>query len=435
MKNEESTRPDPAAPPDIAIPYWLKPLYPPPMRFHFLHAADLHIDSPLASLGAKDAGVAAAFARANRAAVEALVKEAIDSGAKFVVISGDVFDGDWKDAATGLFFARRLGELHRAGIPTFLIKGNHDADSVMSRSLILPESAQTFASSRAETKVIESLRVALHGRSFGTRGVPDDFLASYPGGREGWLNIGLLHTGLDGARGHESYAPCTVEELRRFGYDYWALGHIHAAEIVARDPWIVYPGNIQGRSPRETGVKGVMRVTVDDGRVVAVEPVPLDFARWAHEEVDVSGCVDEADILPLIRAALARAQAAAGDKPLAIRLTLIGETPAHASLVAHSETLQDEARAMGFQVSGECWVERLKIATRAPPRVALAGADALDIEALVAAAADDPEFASVIAEIKTSVADKLPRELRERAFADKDAIAALARDLLAGTRA
>ena len=161
------------------------------MRFHFIHAADLHIDSPLASLGLKDPAVAARFARANRDAVEALVKETIDSRAAFLIIAGDIFDGDWRDVSTGLFFTRALGDLHRAGIPTLIIKGNHDADSVIARSLTYPENTLTFASNRAETKTLDALRVALHGRSFGTRGVPDDFVSSYPARREGWLNIGL----------------------------------------------------------------------------------------------------------------------------------------------------------------------------------------------------------------------------------------------------
>src|ERR1700729_3603425 len=127
------------------------------MRFHFIHAADLHIDSPLASLGLKDPAVAARFARANRDAV-------------------DIFDGDWRDVSTGLFFARALGDLHRAGIPTLIIKGNHDADSVIARSLTYPENTFTFASNRAETKTLDALRVALHGRSFGVRNPPGEFL-------------------------------------------------------------------------------------------------------------------------------------------------------------------------------------------------------------------------------------------------------------------
>jgi exonuclease SbcD len=406
------------------------------MRFHFIHAADLHIDSPLASLGVKDASVAARFARANRTAVEALVKETIEGGAKFLIIAGDIFDRDWKDVSTGLFFARQLGALHRADIPTFIVKGNHDAESVMSRGLTYPDSAFTFAAPKAETKHLEALRVAIHGRSFASRGVPDAFVGSYPARREGWLNIGVLHTGLDGARGHETYAPCTVEDLKRFGYDYWALGHIHAGEIVSREPWVVYPGIVQGRSVRETGAKGAMRVTVEDGRIVGVEPLELDAARWAHEYCDVSACEDEAQVLAPIGAALAHAQAKAGGRPLAVRVTLTGVSSAHARLVAHRERLEDESRGLGFRISSDCWVERVKIATQAPPRAAPKDEpDALDVEGLIAAAADDPEFAQTLTEITAGIAEKLPRDLRGEIGGDTRALAALARDFLNGERA
>ena len=405
------------------------------MRFDFIHAADLHIDSPLASLGVKDPDVAARFARANRKAVEALVKETIQSGAKFLIIAGDIFDRDWKDVSTGLFFARQLGELHRADIPTFIVKGNHDAQSVMSRELPYPSSAFTFAATKAETKHLEALRVALHGRSFAERGVPDNFVKSYPARREGWLNIGVLHTGLDGARGHETYAPCKIEDLKLFGYDYWALGHIHAGEIVSRDPFVVYPGIVQGRSVRETGAKGAMRVTVEDGKIVAVEPLELDAARWAHEFCDVSACADEAAVLEPIAAALARAQKQAGGRPLAIRITLTGVSPAHARLVAHRERLEEEARALGLQAASDCWVERVKIATKAPRAAPKDEPDTLDIEGLIAAAADDPEFAQTLAGITASLEEKLPRDLRGAFAGDAGALAALARDFLNGERA
>jgi len=403
-----------------------------PMSFTFIHAADLHIDSPLESLGAKDPAVAARFARAGRAAVEALVRETIESEAKFLIIAGDVFDGDWKDVSTGLFFVRQLGELFRAKIPVYIIKGNHDADSQMSRALRYPENVHTF-SARGESRLIEPLRVALHGRSYAQRAAPDDFVASYPARREGFLNIGVLHTGLDGRPGHDPYAPCTVADLRRFGYDYWALGHIHAAEIVDRDPFVVYSGNVQGRSPRETGPKGFVRVTVDDGRIAAVEPVAIDAARWAHESVDVSAAVDEPEALALIAEALQRAHLQADGRPLAARITLTGETPAHARLVAHREALEAEARARGFEIGADCWVERLRVATQPPPPRALsAEPDGLDVEALIAAAAAEPEFAAVVAELRRAVVEKLPTVLREElALGD---VAALARDFLAGER-
>ena len=293
-----------------------------------------------------------------------------------------------------------------------------------------------FASNKAETQLIEPLRVALHGRSFGARGVSSDFVSTYPARREGWLNIGLLHTGLDGARpGHESYAPCTTADLARFGYDYWALGHIHAPEIVSDNPWIVYPGNLQGRSPRETGAKGAMRVTVDDGRIVEVAPVALDAARWAHELIDVSAIAEAKEASELIDAALARAVAIAEGRPVAVRLTLTGVTPAHAHLVAAREAMEDDARALGFHHSPDCWVERLKLTTRAPPpKPALSHEpDLIDIDALVAAAAEDAEFAAVLADLTKSVAEKLPRELHLDLTPER--LAELARDLLNGARA
>ncbi len=403
------------------------------MRFSFIHAADLHIDSPLAALGAKDAEVAATFAAAGRTAVERLIAETIESGAKFLLVAGDVFDGDWRDVTTGLFFVRQLGKLDRAGVRTFLIKGNHDAENRMSRGLTLPASAHMFEARKSQTQVIEPLRVAIHGRSFPERETPEDFLASYAPRREGWLNIGLLHTSLNGSRGHVPYAPCTSQDLARFGYDYWALGHIHAAEIVARDPWIVYPGNLQGRSPRETGPKGAIRVTVEDGRILAVEPITLDAARWAHERVDVSGLDDEDAALARIGDAIAAAALAADGRPLALRLTLTGQTPAHARFVARREHLQDEARGAATRLSAACWVERLRVETRAPAVAVAPDPDALDVAGLVAAAASDPEFAAVVAELTASLAEKLPRELRDAFVSLEGARAAdLARDLLLG---
>jgi DNA repair exonuclease SbcCD nuclease subunit len=292
-----------------------------------------------------------------------------------------------------------------------------------------------FDARKAQTQTIEALRVALHGRSFPERGAPDDFLSGYAPRREGWLNIGVLHTGLDGARGHDPYAPCTVQELSRFGYDYWALGHIHAAEIVARDPFVVYPGNVQGRHPRETGPKGAMRVTVEDGRIVAVEPFATDAARWAHARIDVTGLAEEDALLARIADALGEAHAAAEGRPLAVRLTLAGETSAHARLVARRDEWQDEARGAGYRVAADLWVEKLRLETRAPFAAAPSDPDSLDVAALVAAAADDPEFAKALAELAGSVAEKLPRELRaEFLGVDPAARAGLARDLLAGAR-
>lgn len=405
------------------------------MRFSFIHAADLHIDSPLAGLGLKDKAVAERFARAGRCAVEALVAETTASEAAFLIIAGDVFDGDWKDVGTGLFFVRAIGALHRAGVPVYIVKGNHDAESVMSRDLPYPDTVQVFPSNKAATLELDALRVALHGRSFPHR-LTGDFVQTYPARRDGWLNIGVLHTSLDGTRGHEGYAPCSVDDLKRFGYDYWALGHIHAAEIVSRDPWIVFPGNLQGRSVRETGAKGAMRVTVEDGRIVEVTPLVLDGARWAHLEIDIGGVDDEADVLARIDAALIDAHRAAEDRPLTARVTLRGTTPLHNHLIARREALQDNLRASGFRIAEDCWIEQLKIKTTAPQRVAasLSDTETLDIDAMLREAAADPDFAVTLDRLIKEIEDRLPKDLRD-ALREADTLATLsddARALLAG---
>jgi DNA repair exonuclease SbcCD nuclease subunit len=407
------------------------------MRFSFIHAADLHIDSPLAGLSLKDPAVAARFAQAGRRAVEALVEQTIASKAAFLIVAGDIFDGDWKDVTTGLFFVRAISALHRAGIPVFMVKGNHDAASIMSRELPYPDSVRVFGSGKAETFELDAHRVALHGRSFPNR-LTAGFVESYPARRDGWLNIGVLHTSLDGTRGHEGYAPCSVEDLRRFGYDYWALGHVHAAEKVCEDPWIVYPGNLQGRSVRETGPKGAMRVTVEDGRIVDVTPLALDGARWAQVAVDVTDASTEDEVMARVRTALAQVQAQSEGRPLAVRVIVTGATPLHNQLVARREALQDDLRAAGFQLSGDCWVEQFKLKTALPqrPLAALPETDALDVDRVVAEAAVDPDFAAVLAELTESIKAKLPKDLHD-AFDKSDALQTLADDaraLLAGER-
>jgi DNA repair exonuclease SbcCD nuclease subunit len=405
------------------------------MRFNFIHAADLHIDSPLIGLKLKDAAVAERFANAGRRAVEALVAETIASKAAFLIIAGDVFDGSWKDVTTGLFFVNALGRLHREGIPTFIVKGNHDAESVVSRDLPYPDLVKVFPSNRADSFALDDYRVVLHGRSFPNRHI-DEFVSTYPAGRDGWLNIGVLHTSLDGRPGHAGYAPCSHDDLKRFGYDYWALGHIHAAEIVHRDPWIVFPGNLQGRNIRETGAKGAMRVTVEDGRIAEVTPVTLDGARWAQFAVDVANVGSESDVVARIAAAIAIMHGEADGRPLAIRVTLTGATPLHNQLVARRELLEGDIRAHAFQLSDDCWVEQLKVKTELPPRpvAALSVADSLDLDQLLDAAAADPEFASTLAELVETVKAKLPKELHEDLLAGdlQTALADEARALLSG---
>jgi DNA repair protein SbcD/Mre11 len=394
------------------------------MRFRFIHAADLHLDSPMHGLSARQPHLAALFGQAARGAFVALIDEVLAREAAFLVISGDVYDGDWRDYHTGLFFVGQLARLSRAGIPTFLIQGNHDAESQISRKVTLPPLVHLFGTRKAETVELADIKVALHGRSFADRSVSDNIVRGYPSAREGWFNVGVLHTSLDGRAGHASYAPCTLADLKAKYYDYWALGHIHAAETVSTDPYVVFPGNLQGRHVREAGAKGAMLVDVEDGTVVSATPLVLDKARWGHARLDVAQAADLAEVLALLEPVLRAEIAAAGERPLALRLTLHGETPAHDALATDSQHLRAEIQAAADRVSDRLYIERAEMATLPPRKTEIASAGFADPEALLAGLESETDFAQGLDAAIEEILAKLPDEIRQAVSADGESMKA-----------
>ena len=404
------------------------------MNFRFLHAADLHLGSPFLGLGQKDEDVAARFAKASRSAFEDLVTKALEEGVSFVVIAGDVFDGEWKDASIALFLNRQLARLSNRSIPTFLLRGNHDAESLITKSLTWPENVFEFSTRRPETRRIKDLRVALHGRGFPHREVVENYAVDYPEPVPGWFNIGVLHTAC-GRAGHENYAPCTVADLTTRGYDYWALGHVHAFEIVSRDPWIVYPGNLQGRSVRECGERGAVIVEVADGVVAQVRRVVTDYARWAEVVVDAAPHSDVAGLLRAVEAEVRAHAGAADGRLLAVRIVLTGATPLHARLIADRDRLRDEAEAAAQRCADDIWLERLRIDTSEPQRPPRDAALAeIDLAAALEKCEADVAVRARVSELVRMVREKLPGGMAEDpgAALDLDSILVEARALALG---
>lgn len=408
------------------------------MDLRFLHAADIHLDSPLQGLSAYEGAPVERFRAATRTALRSLVDHAIESGAAFLVIAGDLYDGDWPDFGTGLFLARALQRLNEAGIPVAVLFGNHDAANRITRSLPWPDNTHVFPADRPDTIRLEAQRVALHGQSFATAAVTDNLAAGYPPPVPGWLNIGVLHTALEGHARHARYAPCSLEQLRAHGYDYWALGHVHEHAILSREPWVVYPGVLQGRHMRETGPKGCVSVTVRDGHVTAVAPVTLDAVRWLVTDVNAEGRADPED-LRVACAGAVRAQVAAeaGGRPAAVRARLRGVTPAHAALAADREALEADLRARLVDLP-DVWVESVRLETRPPAEATASGQGeaAGRLAALLAEADQDPAVIDALTAALRPLRDKLRADLG-RLDTDAPSAADAAEDLplLAALRA
>lgn len=331
----------------------------------FIHAADIHLDSALHGLERYEGAPVGEIRSATRRAFDNLIELAIDEQVAFVLLVGDLYDGDWKDYNTGLYFVERMGRLRDASIRVFIVAGNHDAASQITKHLRLPDNVTLFSTRKPEQVVLDDLGVSICGQGFATRAVTDDISQGYPQGDPQLLNIGLLHTCLDGKPGHEPYAPCTVDGLRSKGYQYWALGHVHKREEVSQDPWIVFPGNIQGRHIREIGPKGCTLVTVDGGEIVAVEHRDLDVMRWSICELDVSATDTVDDIYEQVREGLQLALDAAEGRPVAVRLVLYGACSAHLKLHADRERWIQEYRALATGLGGAgIWLEKISIKTK-----------------------------------------------------------------------
>lgn len=348
--------------------------------FRFIHAADLHLDSPLLGLEDHEGAPVALLRGATRRAFENLVQLALDEHIDCVVIAGDIYDGDWKDYSTGLFFRGQMVRLRDKGIPVYLIAGNHDAASVISKKLSLPENVHVFSTRATESKEVVGLPVVIHGRGFPNRAVPENLAKDYPPTAPGKFNIGLLHTSLTGKLGHDTYAPCSEADLREKSYDYWALGHIHQPEVICEDPWIVFAGNCQGRHIKETGPRGCRVVTVNDSlQVESAEWRTLDVLRWQELTVDLSGCDEEKEALRRASAAMTTAVAEAVGRLVAARLVLSGATLLHGSLHRDQHRWRAELLARAQDQGAEAiWIERIKIATTPVYDVAqLAERDAL----------------------------------------------------------
>lgn len=383
----------------------------------FIHAADIHLDSPLMGLSAYPDAPVEMLRTATRDAFTKLVTEAIEQQIDFMVIAGDLYDGTWKDHNTGVFFCKEMGRLKKSGIPVYVLFGNHDAESEMTKKLQLPDNVFTFETRKPTTFRLEHLKVALHGHSFKEKETTENLVTGYPPPVQGMFNIGVLHTALEGNSAHANYAPCSLDELHAKGYNYWALGHVHEHQVWKGSSTVVFPGNLQGRHIRETGPRGAVLVTADEVGVREIQRLIVDVLRWHSLEVNVTECDSLSEVVSSIGKALDElVENKPSTIPVAIRVTVTGQTPAHGDLFGLESQLRAEVLALAATIGAErLWIEKVKIATSDVDDGEALGmrADALsELQDILKTAESDQDFIKSLQEELLGLVNKAPLELQ-----------------------
>lgn len=309
----------------------------------FIHTSDLHLGAPFRGL--RDLSdtwanrLLAAIPESYRRVVDAAIEQEVD----FVIIAGDIFDSARASYADHLVFFEGLNRLNDANIKVYLCTGNHDPYTSWQQDFFaFPPNTYMFPADKPGFVVFEKKGeplVLLGGRSYYNQTWPQDkdiaegidlTEAQKQTGKTAPFAVGVLHSGLNLDK---SKAPTDPEALLRTGLDYWALGHIHKKWFVPpENPRIVFSGCIQGRDINETGERGIIKVTLESGKDVALTFMPTASVVWERIEVDIEGCITLSEISDRMIRELFRANGKAQCEEMCTRITLVGKTDLHALL-------------------------------------------------------------------------------------------------------
>lgn len=343
--------------------------------FSFVHAADLHLDSPFRGITAESQTVAETLRSATFDAYDSLITLCIERKVDFLVIAGDVYDGADRSLRAQLRFRDGLAQLAEHGIRAYVVHGNHDPLDGWTSAIDWPKGVHIFSGDEVETVEVElggQVAAAVSGISYRNRRESRKLVRHYEANRPGLFQIGLLHCNCGGNTAHEDYVPCQTTDLVQVGMDYWALGHVHTRGVLNEVPHIVYPGNTQGRNIRELAERGCYMVTVDSAVVVGLEFCPLQAVQWLTDQVSIDA-LDTIDALDrALMGAVEGLRERGGGCPVVCRLALTGRGPLYRELVRDDgiTELQDRARESGLADTPFVWVQEIEMEAR--PAVDLA---------------------------------------------------------------
>lgn len=389
-----------------------------------LHTADLHLDSPLNSLALSDDELRHQVRAASRKALENIVDLALEHQAIALLVSGDLFDRAERSARTAVFLTVQFDRLKDAGIRVFYVKGNHDAVNPISGGANFPNNVHLFSGHGGVVELGEDL--CIHGVSFSGKLMPESLIPKFKPPVAGKVNIALMHTSVAGASGHDTYAPCSVNDMRSAGFDYWALGHIHKRQIYCEEPWIVMPGIPQGRDVGEAGTKSVTLIEIDDGQISTKE-LKTSVIEFNQIYIDISACEDQDDL----RCTLVQEISRYGDQlesPVGIvRVLLDGQSNLSWQILRDRKILEGLIDQFARD-TGRLWIDKVVFDVEAKMEAGAPDATSELMTIMTELQAED-QYTSQFHVDANRVFDQLPQEIRAQLMPDQETTERLLRQL------
>ena len=288
-----------------------------------LHIADVHLDRSFEGLTVLSKSLAQRLHSANQLVLRRLVDAALQNEVDAVIFAGDTFHQSRTSIQTQTMFLEEVQRLVEKDIHVMMTFGNHDYYDRERYWFDFPEGVYLFESESVETHYFVTKgneRVAVSGFSYVSPWLESSKLSEFPlRAADADIHIGVYHG--DVAAGEQSrYAPFSLSEMKSFGYDYWALGHIHQPQVLSADPLIVYPGTPQGHTKKEQGLKGAGLVTLGDQHAT-VHFVPVEDVRWDKAHHSLAGQTTKKDALAHLQAELTKEERSQGLTLLELHLT------------------------------------------------------------------------------------------------------------------
>jgi len=336
----------------------------------FIHAADLHLDSPFSGIAEINQKLAHKLSNATFDSFFNLIYLAIRKEVNFVLFAGDIYDNQNKSLYSQLQFLKGMELLNESKIEAYIVHGNHDPLSGWSAHLNWPENVHIFNGKEPEVKVFKSNGFNVHivGMSYQEHHIKDNLVKQFPAKSKKWpLTIGLLHCSVGNHGEHYSYSPCTLNDLNQLNYDYWALGHVHTPSILQNNPPIIYSGNTQGRHPGETGERGCYLVKMDNPQIKYTFQ-STSTIYWDCAELSLNGLNSESDLIEMLNKHIQTVKNEQTDKSIICRYKLVGKSKL-SSILNDEEVIDNILKYFNDDQNLDSqfiWIDRLRNHTKLP---------------------------------------------------------------------